>query len=292
MMKFQGDDVWGAARHELDCWTDSGLTAKLWVRDDDAFETSENLERLRDFATRHNIRIGLAVIPGKILPSLTDFLGNNMQQFYPMCHGWKHVNHNRGNRPGEFGPDRPFSNMIMDAQSALSLFSGHFGALKAIFVPPFNRVTPAMVKALPNIGFFGVSLMPNYLERKMLQLGSRLTWSRVIKLPDFSGSPRIDVHLDMINWKTRTARETKTIVNHLVRQLHGRRLGLLAADTPIGLLTHHLAHNERIWRTCDEAVEVLQSHKAVEFIDVGRWADEYSPKLAAPIYMPVGKGVS
>jgi hypothetical protein len=250
------------------------------------------LEQLRDFADRYDIRIGLAAIPGKILPGLTHFLDHHTRQFYPMCHGWKHINHSRGNKPGEFGPDRPLSNMIKDAESALSLFSEHFDSVKAIFVPPFNRVTPAVVKALPNIGFFGVSLMPNYLERKILQFGPQLAWSNLIKIPEFSGSPRMDVHLDMINWKTKTAPETKTIVDHLMRHLRGRRLGLMATDTPIGLLTHHLVHNDAIWRACDEAMEVLRSHKAVEFIDVGRWADEYSPKPAALIEMRGTKGAS
>lgn len=283
--------MWDDARRELDCWADTGLTAKFWVRDDDASEITQNLERLRDFATKHNIRIGLAVIPGKVAPNLSDFLGNNARQFYPMCHGWKHVNHNQRKKPAEFGPDRPISSMIVDAESALSIFSGLFGTLKVIFVPPFNRVTPALIKALPNIGFFGTSLMPNYLERKILQLGSRLNRSTAIKIPDFSDGPRIDVHLDVINWRTKSAQDTRTTVNNLVQQLRGRRLGLLAADKPIGLLTHHLAHNERIWRACDEVIEVLQSHKAVEFIDVAKWADEYSPTLAARSNLRAGKGV-
>jgi predicted ATPase len=86
----------------------------------------------------------------------------------------------------------------------------------------------------------------------------------------------------VINWRTKSAQETRTIANNLVQQLRGRRLGLLAADKPIGLLTHHLAHNERIWCACEQVLEVLQSHKAVEFIDVAQWADEYSPNLEAP----------
>ncbi|MDR3572002.1 MAG: hypothetical protein P4L81_07525, partial [Candidatus Pacebacteria bacterium] len=252
------------------------MTAKFWVRDDDAIETSQSLERLRDFADNYGIRIGLAVIPGKIRPNLTDFLDLSPKQFYPMCHGWNHIDHGRVNKPGEFGPDRPLSNMINDARSALSLFSERFDTVKAIFVPPFNRVTPAVVRALPNIGFFGVSLMPSYLERKVLQFGPPLAWTNLIKIPEFSGSPRIDVHLDMIDWKTNTARETDRIVDHLVRHLRGRRLGLLPASTPIGLLTHHLVHNDEIWRSCNEALEVLRSDNAVEFIDVGRWADDYS----------------
>jgi hypothetical protein len=268
--------VWDDVQHELDCWADAGLTAKFWVRDDDAIGISESLERLRDFAYNYNIRIGLAVIPGKILPSLTPFLDINTKQFYPMCHGWMHVDYSRGNKPGEFGPDRPFSSMINDAQSALNMFSKRFGTMKAIFVPPFNRITPAVIRALPNIGFFGVSLMPNYLERKMLQLGPRLAWTNLVKIPTFSAGPRIDVHLDMIDWKTNAAQDTGKIVDHLVRHLRGRRLGLLPARTPIGLLTHHLVHNEGIWRACHEILEILRSHRAAEFIDVGGWADDHS----------------
>jgi hypothetical protein len=281
--------VWDEVRRELDCWTDAGLTAKFWVRDDDAFQLSENLERLHDLATRHNVKIGLAVIPGKVVADLSDFLDDNTQQFYPMCHGWKHTNYNRKNRPAEFGPDRQISSMIIDAKSALDLFSRRFGKAKAIFVPPFNRATPALIRALPSIGFFGVSLMPNSLERKILQFGSRLNWRLAIKILDFSsGGPRIDVHLDLINWKTKTAQETKTIVNQLVQHLRGRRLGFLAAGTPIGLLTHHLDHDERIWCFCDEVLEVLRSHAAVDFIDVAKWADECSLKLAAPTNMRAG----
>jgi len=292
MTTFQRDKGWDKARRELDRWADAGLTAKCWVRDDDAIETSESLERLSNFANDYSIRIGLAVIPGNIRPSLTHFLDINTKQFYPMCHGWKHVNHGRGTKPGEFGPDRSFSNMINEARAALSLFSQRFITAKAIFVPPYNRITPAVINALPNIGFFGVSLMPSYLERKTLQFGPPLAWTNLIRIPGFSRVPRIDAHLDMIDWKTNTARETAVIVDDLVRHLRGRRLGLLPTNTPIGLLTHHLVHNDGIWRSCNEALQVLRSHKAVEFIDVGKWADDYFLKPVAPIEMQGSKGVS
>lgn len=276
MTKFRGDQAWEAVRRELDCWAEAGLTAKFWVRDDDAVEVSDNLLRLREFAANYDIRVGLAVIPGKLQLDLPGFLDHNKKQFYPMCHGWKHIDHSRGNKPGEFGPDRPLLNMIGDAQAALGLFCEHFSAVKAIFVPPFNRVTGAMVKTLPKIGFFGVSLMPNFLERKILRFGSQLAWSGLIKIPNFAEFPRVDVHLDLINWKTKSAQESSTTINQLIQHLRARRLGLLAANTPIGLLTHHLVHDERIWRALNEASEVLKAHSAAEFIDVGHLADEYA----------------
>jgi hypothetical protein len=268
--------VWDKARRELDRWANCGLTARFWVRDDDAIEPSAKLDQLQKLAAKYNIRVGLAIIPGKVLPSLIHYLDVNQKQFYPMCHGWKHVDYGRKNKPAEFGPDRPLSKIISDAESAFQLFSSQFDAVKPIFVPPYNRITPAVARALPNVGFFGVSLMPNFIERKMLQFAPQLAWPNFLKVPARSKSPRIDVHLDMIDWKSNGARATERIVDDLLSNLRGRRLGFLPDATPIGLLTHHLVHNEEIWHACNEALEVLQSHEAVEFIDVGRWADEYA----------------
>jgi hypothetical protein len=266
-------DAWHSVRDELDCWVNSGLKAKFWVRDDDAIEPSEQLMRLRSLAASHDIRVGLAVIPGCVSRDLIKFLDRNAPQFYPMCHGWKHVNYNLKKRPAEFGPDRPISGLVSDAKSAFRVFSELFGSARAIFVPPFNRVTPTLIKSLPDIGFLGVSLMPNYFERKILQVGSRLNYNMPIKIPDFNVGPRIDVHIDVINWRARTAREIPAIANELVQHLRVRRLGFLRADAPIGLLTHHLVHDERIWRLCRDILGTLQSHQAVEFLDIARWTD-------------------
>jgi len=276
---------WDEARRELDAWADARLKARFWVRDDDAFEVSENLVRLRDVAAKFDTRIGLAIIPGKIAPGLCEFISDNPAQFYPMCHGWKHINYNSGKRPAEFGPDRPISNMISDAQFALRLFKEHFGTSKPIFVPPFNRITPALTKALPSIGFFGVSLMPNELERMLLRIGSCVPWNAAIRIPHFKGSPRIDVHVDLIDWSARTAQGAGVVADQLVQHLRGRRLGIRSPHTPIGLLTHHLAHNEPVWRAVDDVLGFLRSHDAVEFIDVGEWINECAP---GPIVADVG----
>ncbi|TYL92025.1 hypothetical protein FXB40_26635 [Bradyrhizobium rifense] len=273
--------LWDDARQELDIWANSKLKARFWIRDDDAFEVSSDLERLRNVAVRFDTKIGLAIIPGKITPGLQEFLAENIQHFYPMCHGWKHINYNLGKNPAEFGPDRPISNMIVDAEFALQSFKECFGSSQPIFVPPFNRITPALIKALPQVGFAGVSLMPNHIERKLLQLNSWMKWGGIITMPRFKDGIRIDVHLDVIDWRARTAQNTKIVSNLLVQQLRGRRLGVVPVDTPIGLLTHHLAHDEPIWRAINETLDFLRSHESADFIDVGQWIDGNS---AAPQY--------
>src|ERR1700761_3481538 len=119
---------WAEVRGELDRWADAGLTARFWVRDDDAIQVSTNLERLRALAAAYKIQVGLAVIPGKVLPDLLDFLGGSASEFYPMSHGWKHDNHSISEKPGEFGPDRPISAVITDARLGIEAFNALFPA--------------------------------------------------------------------------------------------------------------------------------------------------------------------
>jgi hypothetical protein len=91
--------VWDEARRELDVWSEQRLTARFWMRDDDATETSAPLAQLHALTNRFDITIGLAVIPGTMHQSLPDYLNGYAQNFRPMCHGWKHINHGPPTRP-------------------------------------------------------------------------------------------------------------------------------------------------------------------------------------------------
>jgi hypothetical protein len=263
---------WKEVLQELDRWYDLGLKATFWIRDDDACEITEQLNRLQTIARRHHTSIALAVIPGKLHANLSHYLKEHADAFYPMCHGWKHINYGARNKPGEFGRDRPNALLIADATSAFAVFCEYFKTSNVIFVPPFNCISPSLVKALPGIGFSGISVGPGMLERKLLSLDSRLRWSPVVRIPASSGIRRLNVHVDLIDWRAATAREGKLIARDIARQLRFRRRGFVAAGNPIGLLTHHLAHNDKIWQTCDDVLDMLQSHKAVEFPNLAEWA--------------------
>lgn len=279
-------DVFDEPRRELDLWAARGLTANFWVRDDDAIEVSESLILLRDIAARYAVKIGLAIIPGQAVPELTGFLETNARHFYPMCHGWRHINYNMRRKPAEFGGERPHPNLVRDAELALDSFSTAFRNVKPIFVPPFNRITPALIRALPDVGFFGVSLMPTSFEQKLARLGSKINVSLPVAIPDLRGSNRIDVHIDLINWQTRSAQDYRLLAQQLVRELRYRRLGYLRTDSPIGLLTHHLAHDLSIWRACDDVLSFLRPHPAVRFLDLEHWtgvpSHERELRLQAP----------
>jgi hypothetical protein len=277
-------DAFDEPRRELDLWATRGLKASFWLRDDDAVEVSDSLVLLRETAARYALRIGLAVIPGQAVPELTGFLEANARHFYPMCHGWQHINYNTGHRPAEFGAERPHQNLVRDAELALDSFSTAFPDVKPIFVPPFNRITPGLIRALPGVGFFGVSLMPAGFEQKLARLGSKLNVSLPMQIPDLRSSNRIDVHIDLVNWQTRSAQSYRLLAERMVRELRYRRLGYLRTDSPIGLLTHHLAHDLSIWRACDDILGFLGAHSAVQFLDLGCWtrAPSEERKLRSP----------
>jgi hypothetical protein len=278
-MPLHETDVFDAPRRELDLWAARGWKASFWMRDDDAIEVTDSLVLLREIAARYAVKIGLAVIPAQAVPELTTFLETNARHFYPMCHGWQHINYNTRHKPAEFGAERPHQKLVRDAELALGSFNMAFRNVKPIFVPPFNRITPALIRALPDVGFFGVSLMPTPLEQKLARLGSKLNVNLPVPLPDLRSSNRIDVHVDLINWQTRSAQDYRLLARQLVRELRYRRLGYLRTDSPIGLLTHHLAHDLSIWRACDDMLGFLRSHPAVQFLDLDQWTRVPSEEL-------------
>jgi len=267
-MTYQG---WRDARYELDRWAERGLTARFWVRDDDACEMSSNLARLHELAESYDLTIGLAVIPAKVEPSLLEFFNKENRRFHPMCHGWRHVNHAPPHKqPAEFGGNRPVATMYQEAELAFGKFSQHFTERCVIFVPPFGQISKEMIEALPGIGFAGLSGGPSWLEFKLLRLTDWRIRIPGVKVPK-SSIPRLDVQIDPINWRQGAAHTVETICRTLTRCLRARRMGFLATDVPIGLVTHHQVHNESIWRVCGDILDVLRTHKAVNFLRVDQF---------------------
>ena len=108
---------------ELSRWGALGEKPVFWIRDDDAIKITRPLEQLQLIAARHDTTIGLAVIPALLESDLATFLRFERNNFYPMCHGWKHINFGEDGNPNEFGTSRPFRSAFIDATSALQTFS-------------------------------------------------------------------------------------------------------------------------------------------------------------------------
>jgi hypothetical protein len=69
---------------------------------------------------------------------------------------------------------------------------------------------------------------------------------------------QVNTHLDPIAWRAGGGlMDPAALAAEIVAQLSDRREGRADNAEPFGLLTHHLAHDERVWSFIAALVEVL-----------------------------------
>ena len=157
---------WQALDLELGKWRAAGRTAELWWRDDDAANTSPELDRL--LALHRETAVPLA-----------------LERLF-------------GNRP------------------------------LGVMVPPCNRIAPALVPTLPEIGFTGLS-----------------TFGARPRAQPVRGLRQINTHVDLVDWKSGggfTGEEACLAI--LVASLARARR---ESGEPVGILSHHLAMDDGAW---------------------------------------------
>ncbi len=256
--------------HELAKWKGQGLKARFWLRDDDAIRVTPALNRLADVADKFKKRIGLAVIPAKLEQSLIDALRNDQHHFFPMCHGLHHANYGTVFAPDEFGPARSIDALRRDAAEALKIFMSAFPSTAPYFVPPYCMISKTFEQELAQIGFAGLSNVPSTVARKLSSLNARTGLLPLNLLPTVStlvtaGSSDLSVHIDLIDWKRKSAHSRVNIEAKVLGELRMRRKHYISPDTPIGILAHHLVHDNQIWLALEDLLAFLDSHEAAEF---------------------------
>lgn len=218
-----------------------GLNVPIWWRDDDAVTTTPELDRLLELADDTTCPVHIAVIPAYAKPDLIPRLGLSKSRI--LVHGWAHANHApTGEKKAEFGHTR--TDAIAELTNALSRMREMTnGELTAVFVPPWNRLSTALAKELPAIGYTGVSTF-----------GARDTCEIV---------PRLDVtntHVDPIFWKgTRDLLDPVDLIAQTVQNLEDRLEGRSDPTEPLGLLTHHLVHTEAVWNFAKAWLSEMQN---------------------------------
>jgi predicted glycosyltransferase len=236
-----------AVRAALDGAAAHGRTASFFWRDDDAVTATPALDRLLDLAGRHAVPILIAAIPAGIQPALGRRL-DGAGGASVAIHGLAHQNYApAGEKPAEFGPHRSLDILRDDAASGFRIARERLpeAALLPVFVPPWNRLAPALAAALPDFGYRGLSAVPG---------------------PAIPGLRRLDATLDPIDWRgTRSLKDPKPLLRKLAADI--------AAGNPVGLLTHHLAHDAAIWTFLEELLRVLVKHPAVQSLDFRRLFD-------------------
>ena len=235
---------WDPVRFELDRWQASGRKVRLWLRDDDAVAVTAALERLLSLSSRFHVPLTLAVIPKHAEPGLALRL-HEASLTIPVIHGWSHENHaGMGEKKQELGPHRPTEIVLAELSQALRRMTALFGgSLFPMLVPPWNRIDPALLPALAGVGFKALSL-----------IGPAAMTAPI---------PIINTHVDLIDWRhTRRCRPVEDLVTSLAREL----IRAFVDDQPIGVLSHHLVHDEAAWEFLETLMQLTSRHVACGWV--------------------------
>jgi peptidoglycan/xylan/chitin deacetylase (PgdA/CDA1 family) len=253
MMKSNGDDpAWRPVTDELERWKQAGRTAGFWLRDDDACAATPALHRLLDRAGVHRAPILLAVVPMKAEPELAALLRGRDDVDVAM-HGAWHANHaSEGARSSETPAGRTIDAISAEWREARARLTALFGpGAGAWYVPPWNRMSDEAAAILPEIGFSALSVFR----------GASLA---------APGLRRADADVDLIDWRGgRRGRTAADIAAAAAAVLAAARQG---GRSSIGILSHHLDHDDAAWSTLEGLLEVVSAHPSAGWISPGRAA--------------------
>ncbi|WP_442967059.1 polysaccharide deacetylase family protein [Rhizobium sp. GN54] len=241
------DAAWAPLERELDRWARAGRVARFWLRDDDAVEPTAALEQLLALSAGHAVPVALAVIPAFTGAALARRLAA-APDVEVAVHGWSHENFAPPDqKKQELGPHRPADVVLASLQRGVTTLANLFGPrFVPVLVPPWNRIDPALVPRLGGIGFRALSV---FGPEKSL------------------GLPAVNTHVDVIDWHgTRGGRDTGVLVGEMVARLKAIENDNENGEGTLGLLTHHLVHDEAVWRFLDGLFARTARHPACRWV--------------------------
>jgi hypothetical protein len=246
--------AWQEFEDELARWVDLGRVATLWWRDDDAIDATPALDRLLALRARHDVGLGLAVIPERATAGLAARLADDTGTVV-LQHGYAHQNHAAaGEKKMELGPHRPAMVVLGELGAGWMAMERLFGVRALpVMVPPWNRIAPVLVPTLPEIGLRGLS---TFGPRK--------------RVAPVAGLRQANTHVDPIDWHGgRGFVGEQAAISSLIRSLAIRRQAgdeSPAGKEPTGLLTHHLVQDEAVWSFIDRVIARLRAHSGVRIL--------------------------
>lgn len=229
---------------ELQNWLSAGQRPQLWWRDDDAVSFTPELEKLTGVSCDANIEILLAVVPAGADKGLATYIKKH-SNLKPCVHGWSHTNHApESEKRCELGTHRPIEEVLADIGRGRQRLAKLLGnRLESILVPPWNRMRDDLAPRLPEVGINAFSTFAH--RRSMPQM-------------------QVNTHLDLMNWKApggAVGKSLDVVQTELTTALNVSRAN---GFYPIGLLTHHLVHDDAAWAT----LSALVAHPDLNWISV------------------------
>lgn len=232
----------------LDWFAERGRKVRFWWRDDDAIEPTPALERMLSLANTHKVDLAFAVIPKMATKALAERFDDEPHALV-LQHGWQHKNFQRkdlGEKAAELGSRRDPDDLMAELKAGHDRLQELFGDkfVKAM-VPPWNRIDPEISRRLPGIGLSGLSTF---------------TWH------NFPRAHQLQSHIDILKWKEQVrfiGWESARLRIDL--QLTRRRN---TGAEPVGLLTHHLVHDDGCFEFLEIFLEIAAHHEGAEWPDV------------------------
>jgi hypothetical protein len=193
---------------------------EFWWRDDDASAPGPALERALRLSKKHRIPLALAVIPEGAQPALFERLHEHVTV---LQHGTDHRNRAAA---GEKKTEYPGAEPGVSALERIARGREKLGSVPGflpVLVPPWNRIRKDLLDKLPGIGIRGIS-----------------TYGAQPRRDAAPGLRQVNTHVDIVAWRL-----GKRFVGE--QQALSQALKWLAADGPVGWLTHHAMHDEAAW---------------------------------------------
>lgn len=254
---------------ELQRWRAAGRAARLWWRDDDATGLTPSLERLLAMAESAQTPLTLAVIPDGDMRGLGERLAH-ATHVNVVQHGVDHQNRRDGAAAGEFPHDWTMAQVAIALRRGWSLMQGLPRAMM-VFTPPWNDVHPELEAALRVTGYAG--------------------WSANGALGVAGTPPRLDVHVDLLRWRggARFRGQGRFLSGLAGEMRRRRRAGQWAA--PIGLLTHHLDHDDAAWAFLEAFLPWSRAEPALAWVSLPQTVVEASRARNAAAQLPPRRSV-
>lgn len=256
---------WSDLMAELDRWEAEGEVATLWWRDDDAVAPTAQLSRLLSIAP--TVPLSLAVIPAAAERELAEWLGCSPRPapnaaVHVLQHGWRHFNHARTGKKSEFPADRASAEVVFELTAGRERLDMLFGARALpVLVPPWNRFDNSFLALLARCGFTAIS------RARPREHGSAL------------GVNEVNIHADLVAWTgNRGFVGEEAALSGLVDHLRARRLDIVCADEPTGILTHHLVQDAATEAFLDRLIAATKTHPAARWLNT---AEVFAPALGA-----------
>lgn len=251
------EGAWEAFAGELAAWQAAGRVATFWWRDDDAGRPDPGLERLLALAAKTGVPLGVAAVPAWLAHDVAAALRAAPLQVVVLQHGWAHANHETAPppgagklRPAECGAARAAHLALAEAAAGWARLSGAVGdRALPVFVPPWNRIAPAVLAGLAHLGY-----------RALSAFGPRAAAEAA------PGLGRLNCHADPVLWREgRRFAGGAVALERLRRHLADRREGRADSAEATGLLTHHQAMAPAFWEFLEEWLRRMRHHPAAAF---------------------------